>query len=75
MVPAAVTVQDSEFVPIAAEEVPGSEEVPAHIPDIPKGKNIVESIPINENLVIGTNFGTGMTQVEHAEVAASEDPV
>ena len=75
MVPAAVTVQDSESVSAAAEEVPGSEEVPAHIPDIPKGNNIVESIPINENLVIGTDFGTGMTQVERAEVAASEDPV
>jgi hypothetical protein len=75
MVPAAVTVQDSETVPAAAEEVPGSEEVPAHIPDIPEGNNIVKSIPINKNLVIGTDFGTGMTQVERTEVAASEDPV
>uniref|UniRef100_A0A2N9GY32 Uncharacterized protein n=1 Tax=Fagus sylvatica TaxID=28930 RepID=A0A2N9GY32_FAGSY len=39
VVPAAVTVQDSEAVPAAAEEVPG------------------------------------VTQIEHAEVAASEDPV
>jgi hypothetical protein len=36
---------------------------------------IVESIPIDENLVIDTDFGTGVTQIEHAEVAASEDPV
>jgi hypothetical protein len=37
--------------------------------------NFVESIPIDENLVIDTDFGAGVTQVEHAEVAASEDPV
>ena len=74
VVPAAVTVQDSEAVPAAAEEVPGSEEVPAHIPDILEG-NIVESVPIDKNLVISIDFGTGVTQIEHAEVAASEDPV
>jgi hypothetical protein len=74
VVSATITIQDSEAVPAAAEEVPGSEEVPAHIPDILEG-NIVESIPINKNLVISTDFGIGMTQVAHAEVAASEDPV
>jgi hypothetical protein len=75
VVSAAATVQEVKTVPAAAEEVPGSEEVPAHIPDIPEGNNIVESIPIDENLVIDTDFGTGVTQIEHAEVAASEDPV
>jgi hypothetical protein len=74
VVPAAVIVQDSEAVPAAAVEVPGSEEVPTHIPDIPEG-NIVESIPTDKNLVISIDFGTNMTQIEHAEVAASEDPV
>jgi hypothetical protein len=75
MMPTAVTVQDSETVPAVAEEVPDDEEVPVYVPDVPKGNNIVDSILINENLVIGTDFGTGVTQVEHAEVAASEDPV
>ena len=74
VVPAAVTVQDSEAVPAAAEEVPGSEEVPAHIPDILEG-NIVESVPIDKNLVISIDFGTGVTHVEHVEVTASGDPV
>ena len=60
VVSATITIQDSEAVPAATEEVPGSEEVPAHIPDILEG-NIVESIPINKNLVISTDFGTGMT--------------
>jgi hypothetical protein len=75
VVPAAVTVQDSEAVPAAAEEVPSSEEISAHIPDILKGNNIVESIPIDESLVVDTDFGTGVTHVEYVEVAASEDPV
>jgi hypothetical protein len=75
VVPTAVTVQDSEAVPVVAEEVPGDEEVPMHIPDALEGNNFVESIPINENLVIDTDFGTGVTHVEHEEVAASEDPV
>uniref|UniRef100_A0A2N9EY06 Aminotransferase-like plant mobile domain-containing protein n=1 Tax=Fagus sylvatica TaxID=28930 RepID=A0A2N9EY06_FAGSY len=75
VVPAAVTVQDSEAVPAAAEEVPGIEEISAHIPDILKGNNIVESIPIDESLVVDTDFGTGVTHVEYVEVAASEDPV
>ena len=75
VVPTTVTVQDSEAVPVVAEEVLGDEEVPAHIPDALKGNNFVESIPIDENLVIDTNFGTDVTHVEHEEVAASEDPV
>ena len=74
VVPATVIVQESETIPAAAEEVPGSEEVPAHIPDIPEG-NIVESISIDKNLVNGTNFGIGVIQVEHVEVVASEDPI
>ena len=75
VVPTAVTVQDSEAVPAVVEEAPGDEEVPVHIPDAPEGNNIVDSILINENLVIGTDSGTGVTRVEHAEVAASEDSV
>jgi hypothetical protein len=45
VVPAVVTVQESDTVPTVAEEVLGSEGVSAHIPDIPEG-NIVESILI-----------------------------
>jgi hypothetical protein len=73
VVHAVVTIQDSEAVPAVVEEVPGGVEVPAHIPDIPEGNNFVESIPIDENLVIDTDFGTGVTHVEHEEVATSED--
>ena len=58
--PISVTVQESETVPATAEEVPSSEEVPAHIPDILEG-NIVESVPIDKNLVISIDFGTGVT--------------
>ena len=75
VVSAAATVQESETVPATAEEILGREEVPVHISDIPEGNNIVESIPIDENLVIGTDFGTGVIQVEYAEVAASENPI
>jgi hypothetical protein len=75
MASAAVTVQESETVPTATEEIPGSEEVLVHIPDIQEGNNIVESIPIDKNLVVGTDFGIGVTHVEHVEVAASEDPI
>ena len=71
----AIAVQDNEAVLVIAQEVPGDEKVSVHIPDASKGNNIVDSILINENLVIGTNFGTVVTQVKHAEVAASEDPV
>jgi hypothetical protein len=74
VVSAATTVQESETIPEAAKEIPGSKEVPAHIPDIPEG-NIVESISIDENLIVGTDFGTSVTQVECVEVAANEDPV
>jgi hypothetical protein len=75
VVSAAATVQESETIPVATEEIPGSEEVPIHISDIPEGNNIVESIPIDENLVVSTEFGTGVTHVEHAEVVAGEDPI
>jgi hypothetical protein len=75
VVPAAVTVQDSEAVPAVAKEVPDDEEVLVHIPNTPEGNKFVESIPIDENLVIDTDFGTGVTHVEHEEVANSEDPV
>jgi hypothetical protein len=55
------TVQESETVPAAVEGIPGNEEVLVHIPNVPEGNNIVESIPIDENLLINTDFGTGVT--------------
>ncbi len=60
VVSVAVTVQDSETVPAAAEEIPGGEEVPAHISDVPEG-NVVEDTPVDENLIVGTDFGTCVT--------------
>jgi hypothetical protein len=74
-VPAAATVPESETVPTAIEEIPVGEEGPTHIPDVPKGNNIVDSIIISENLVIGTDSGMGMTQIGRAEVAANEELV
>ena len=71
----AATVQESEVVPTAIEEIPVGEEGPVHIPGIPEGNNFIESIPIDENFMIDTDFGAGVTQIEHAEVAVSEDPV
>ena len=35
----------------------------------------VESISIYDNFVIDTDFDAGIAQIEHIEVAASEDPV
>ena len=75
VVSATATVQESETIPVAAEKILGNEEVPIHISDIPEGNNIVENIPIDENIVVNTNFGTNVTQVEHAKAAASEYPV
>ena len=75
MVPTTVAVQDSEAVPAVAEGVLGDEEVFVHIPDAPEGNDNVDSTLINENFMIGTDSGTVVTQIEHAEVAASEDPV
>jgi hypothetical protein len=74
-VSAATTVQEGETAPAVIEEVPGHEEVPAHIPEVPEGNIFVESISIDENLVIDVDFNAGMTHVEPAEVAASEEPV
>jgi hypothetical protein len=74
VVSAATIVQEDETVPTAAEETPGSEEVPVHISDIPEG-NVVEDTLVDENLVVGTDFGTGVTQTGCAEAAASENPV
>ena len=74
VVSAAATVQEDEIVPAAAEETLGSEEVPVHISDIPEG-NVVEDIPVDEKLVVGTDFGTGATQIGCAEAAVSENPV
>ena len=75
VISATTIVQDNETVQAAAEEIPSSEELSAHISDIPEGNNIVESIPIDENHVVDTDFGTGVTHVEHVEVTASGDPV
>ena len=73
--PATVVVQDSDVVSAAAEGVPDDEEVPVHVSDAPEGNNIIDSIPINKNLVIGIDSGIGVVQVEHAVVAASKEPV
>ena len=70
----ATTVQEDKTVPIAAKETPGSEEFPVQISDIPEG-NVVEDTLVNENLVVGIDFGTGATQIGCAEAAASEIPV
>jgi hypothetical protein len=74
VVSTATTVQEDETVPIATEETPSDEEVPVHISDILEG-NVVKDTPVDENLVIGTNFGTGVTQIGCAEAAVSENPV
>ena len=74
-VSAAVVVQESETAPAIVGGVPGNKEVSAHIPDVPEGNNIVDSMIISENLMIGTDSGVGMTQIGHAEVAASEEPI
>jgi hypothetical protein len=74
VVSAAATVQENETVPAAAEETLSSEEVPVHISDIPEG-NVIEDTPVDEDLVVGTDSGTGVTEIGCAEVAASEDPV
>jgi hypothetical protein len=74
-VSAATTVQEGETAPAVIEEVPGHEEIPAHIPEVPEGNIFVESISIDENLVIDVDFNADMTHVEPAEVAASEEPV
>jgi hypothetical protein len=55
-VSATVTIQESETAPAAVEEVPGNEEVPTHISEVPEGNNFIESIPIDENSVIDTDF-------------------
>ena len=71
----AATVQEGEVVPIAIEGILTGEKGPAHVPDISEGNNFVESISIDESLVIDTDFCAGVTQIEHPEVAASEEPV
>uniref|UniRef100_A0A2N9HX46 Uncharacterized protein n=1 Tax=Fagus sylvatica TaxID=28930 RepID=A0A2N9HX46_FAGSY len=50
-------------------------EVSVHIPEVPEGNIFVESISIDENLVIDVDFNADMAHVEPAEVAASEEPV
>jgi hypothetical protein len=74
VVSAAAIIQEDETIPVAVEETPSSEEVLVHISDILKG-NIVEDTPVDEHLVVDTDFGTGVTQIGCAEAAASENPV
>ena len=71
----ATTVQEGETALAVIEEVPSHEEVPAHIPEVLEGNIFVESISIDENLVIDVDFNADMTHVEPAEAAASEEPV
>ena len=72
-VSAAASVQRDEAIPVAAEVVPGSEEVLLHISNVPKG-NTIRDTPANEDIVVGTDLGTGVTQIEHVEVAANANP-
>ena len=72
-VSAAAFVQRDETVPVVAEVVPGSEEVLVHISDVPEGNTIGETLVI-EDIVVDTNLGIGVTQVGHAEAAASANP-
>uniref|UniRef100_A0A2N9FF22 Aminotransferase-like plant mobile domain-containing protein n=1 Tax=Fagus sylvatica TaxID=28930 RepID=A0A2N9FF22_FAGSY len=55
-VSATTAVPESEVVPTAIKEIPVGEEGPAHVLDIPEGNNFVESIPIDENPMIDTDF-------------------
>jgi hypothetical protein len=75
VVSAATTVQGDETAPVLTEEVPGHEEVLAHIPEVPEGNIFAESILIDENLVTDGDFNADMAHVEPAKVAASEEPV
>ncbi len=45
-----------------------------HISDILEG-NVVEDTLVDENLIVDTDFSTGVTQTGCAEAAASENPV
>uniref|UniRef100_A0A2N9H6V3 Aminotransferase-like plant mobile domain-containing protein n=1 Tax=Fagus sylvatica TaxID=28930 RepID=A0A2N9H6V3_FAGSY len=74
VVSAAIIVQEDETVPTATEETSSSEEVPVHISDILES-NVVEDTQVDENLVVGTDFGTGVTQTGCAEAATSENPI
>ena len=71
---ARIIAQEDETIPTAAEETPGGEEVPMHISDILEG-HVVEDTSVDENPVVGTDFGTGVTQTGRAKAAASENPV
>jgi hypothetical protein len=51
-------------------KVPHSEEAPTHISEVPEGNIFVESISIDDNFVIDTDFDAGIAQTEHVEVAA-----
>ena len=74
VVSAVTIVHEEKTVPTAAEKTLGSEEVPMHISDIPEG-NVVEDTLVDENLVVDTDFSTGVTQTGRAEAAASENHV
>jgi hypothetical protein len=74
VVSAAASVQGDEAILAAAKVVPGSEELLVHISDFPEG-NTVGDTPIDENIIVGTDLSTGVTQIGHAKAAASEDPI
>ena len=56
----ATIIQEDDTIPTTAEETPSGEEVPVHISDIPEG-HVVEDTPVDENLVVGTDFDTCVT--------------
>uniref|UniRef100_A0A2N9G9C9 Aminotransferase-like plant mobile domain-containing protein n=1 Tax=Fagus sylvatica TaxID=28930 RepID=A0A2N9G9C9_FAGSY len=75
VVPAAVTIQDSEAIPIAAGEVPGGEEVPAHIPDVPESVTHVdhEEVVASEDPVqVDVIPGNGILAIEET---LAQDPI
>jgi hypothetical protein len=69
---AVASVQGYEAASAAAAVVPGSEEVLVHISDVLEG-NTIGDTPV-ENIVVGTDLGTGVTQIGHAKAAANADP-
>ena len=73
VVSASAFVQRDEAAPVVAEVVPSSEEILVHIFDVPEG-NTIGDTPANEDIVVDTDLGMGVTQIGHGEAVASADP-
>uniref|UniRef100_A0A2N9GS51 Aminotransferase-like plant mobile domain-containing protein n=1 Tax=Fagus sylvatica TaxID=28930 RepID=A0A2N9GS51_FAGSY len=83
-VSAAATVPESGIVPTTIEETPVGEEGSAHVSDVPEAElfpQLIEETPglrsdgMCEGSAHVSDVPEGVTQVEHVEVAASEEPV